>query len=65
MVGDREESREAGICCLPIRALELYQLAERCLYDGLKRGEERCGELLRQAREGQDRMREAIAEEIG
>lgn len=65
VVGDREESREAGICYLPIRALELYQLAERCLYDGLKRGEERCGELLQQAREGQDRMREAIAEEIG
>lgn len=62
LVGD-PANQEQGITCQPLRALELFQLAERGLRVEIARGQTHYATRLQQALEGQDRMREALTQE--
>ena len=59
LISDRGNA-EWGIPYDPMRALELYQLAERGLRIDIARGQTYYAKRLQEALEGQDRMREIL-----
>ena len=63
MIGDRAFEL-VGIEFDPLRALELYQLAERGLRIDVARGQVHYAKRLQEAIEGQERMREELTPEL-